>query len=224
MITAEHLSRIAPWSRGLNDAETERARSGIIEKPFHAGEYIALRGDKLGYWAGVASGLVKLGTGSSGGKTMTFAGIRAGAWFGEGSVLKDEPRRYDIIALRATRLAMMDRATFLWLFENSVVFNRFLVGQLNERLGQFMALVEYDRMLDSTARLARCIASMFNVVLYPDVGRHIEITQEELGAISGLSRQVANQCLKTLEKQGLLRIEYGGITIIDLERMRRYGE
>lgn len=224
MISADYLHHIAVWARELNDAEIERACRGIIEKAFRPGEYIILRGDRLEYWTGVVSGLVKLSTGSSNGKTVTFTGVRAGGWFGEGSVLKGEPRRYDLIALRATRLAMMDCATFLWLFENSVAFNRFLVGQLNERLGQFMALVEYDRMLDSTARLARCIASMFNPVLYPDTGRHIDITQEEVGSISGMSRQGANQCLKTLQAEGLLRVEYGGITIVDLERLRRYGE
>ena len=103
-------------------------------------------------------------------------------------------------------------------------FKRFLVGQLNERLGQFIALLEYGRTLDATARLARSIASLFNPILYPDLTRHLEITQEEIGALSGISRQNANQCLKRLEKQGLLRLEYGGVTIIDLERLRHYGE
>jgi CRP-like cAMP-binding protein len=97
----------------------------------------------------------------------------------------------------------MDRSTFFWLFENSV-FNRLLVRQLNERRGQFIASLEYGRTLDATARLARSIASLFNPILYPDLTRHPEITQEEIGALSGISRQNANQCLKKLEKQGLL--------------------
>ena len=96
--------------------------------------------------------------------------------------------------------------------------------ELAERLGQFMALLEYGRTLDATARLARCIASLFNPILYPDLTRHLEITQEEIGALSGISRQNANQCLKRLEKEGLLRLEYGGVTIVDLERLRYYGE
>jgi hypothetical protein len=57
---------------------------------------------------------------------------------------------------------MTDRKTFVWLFENSVVFNCFLIGQLNERLGQFIAFLEYGRTLDATARLARSIASLFD--------------------------------------------------------------
>jgi CRP/FNR family transcriptional regulator, cyclic AMP receptor protein len=119
---------------------------------------------------------------------------------------------------------MMDRATFVWLFENSVGFNRFLVRQLNERLGQFIALVEYGRTLDATARVARGITSLFNPILYPDTTLHLDITQEEIGALSGISRQNANQCLNRLEKDGLLRLEYGGVTILDLERLRDYGE
>jgi CRP/FNR family cyclic AMP-dependent transcriptional regulator len=224
MIAADHLKRIAAWSRALNEREIEVARAGIVERSFTANELICVRGDHLAHWTGVVTGLVKVGTVSRGGKAISFAGFTAGAWFGEGSVLKNEARRYDVVALRDTRLAMMNRTSFLWLFEHSVAFNRILVAQLNERLGQLMALVECDRMLDGPARVARCIASLFNPVLYPDATRYLEITQEEIGALSGMSRQNANQCLRTLEKEGLLRLDYGGLAIVDLERLRFYGE
>jgi CRP/FNR family cyclic AMP-dependent transcriptional regulator len=224
MIAADYLKRIAAWSRELSERETEVARAGIVEKSYRANEYIFMRGDPFEYWTGVVTGLARMGIVSRGGKATSFAGLTAGAWFGEGSVLKNEPRRYDVVALRDTRLAMMDRTTFVWLFENSVGFNRVLVRQLNERLGQFIGLLEYGRTLDATARLARSIASLFNPILYPDLTPHLEITQEEIGALSGISRQNANQCLKTLEKAGLLRLEYGGVTIIGLDRLRCYGE
>jgi CRP-like cAMP-binding protein len=224
MITPDHLRRIAIWSRDLSGRELEAACSGITERSYRNGESIFVRGDQFDYWTGVVSGLVRMGTVSRSGKAMTFTGLSAGAWFGEGTVLKKEPRRYDMVALRDSRIALMEQATFFWLYENSVAFNRFLVMQLNERLGQFIGLVEYGRTLDATARLARSIASLFNPILYPDLSRHLEITQEEIGALSGISRQNANQSLKRLEKEGLLRLEYGGVTILDLERLRSYGE
>jgi CRP/FNR family transcriptional regulator, cyclic AMP receptor protein len=224
MIAADYLRRIAAWSRELTEQEIEIARAGIAEKSYRANECIFMRGDNFQYWTGIVSGLARMGIVSRRGKAASFAGLTAGAWFGEGTVLKNELRRYDVVALRDTRLAMMDRRTFVWLFENSVGFNRFLVGQLNERLGQFIALLEYGRTLDATERLARSIASLFNPILYPDLSLHLEITQEEIGALSGISRQNANQCLKRLEREGLLRLEYGGVTIIDLERLRHYGE
>ncbi|XUM22191.1 Crp/Fnr family transcriptional regulator [Bradyrhizobium oligotrophicum S58] len=224
MISPETLLRIAPWSRHLKPEEIDTAAAGIVERSFAANEHIFLRGDQFDYWTGIVTGLARMSTVSRGGKATTFAGMSAGAWFGEGSVLKNEPRRYDVVALRDTRVALMERPTFMWLFENSVGFNRFLVTQLNERLGQFIGLVEVGRTLDATARLARSIASLFNPILYPNTTRHLEITQEEIGALSGLSRQNANQCLKTLEREGLLRVEYGGVTVLDLDRLRCYGD
>jgi CRP/FNR family transcriptional regulator, cyclic AMP receptor protein len=224
LIAQDHLRRIAIWSRELSDKEIDVARAGIVEKSFGANEFIFMRGDRFDYWIGVVSGLTRMSIVSRGGKAMTFTGMMAGAWFGEGTMLKNEARRYDVVALRETRLALMDRATFIWLFENSVAFNRCLVGQLNERLGQFIGLLEYGRTLDATGRLARTIASLFNPILNPDLTRYLEITQEEIGALTGISRQNANQCLKKLEKQGLLRLEYGGLTIVDLDRLRGYGE
>lgn len=224
MIPADHLRRIAFWSHDLSEEEFERARKSITEKSYSAGSYICHRGDRLDSWTGVASGLIKLSTVSKTGKAVTLAGLREGGWFGEGTLLKNEPRQYDLVALRDTTMAFMSNATFFWLFEHSAAFNRFLVRQFNERLGQFIALVEYDRMLDATGRVARNIAWLFNPVLYRCPGMHLRISQEEIGALSGVSRQAANQSLKTLESERLLRVEHGGITILDLEGLSRYGE
>ena len=224
MIGEDQLKRIAAWSRELSKREIEVARAGISEKSYVTGETIFMRGEKFDYWAGMVSGLARMGAVSRDGKETSLAGLTAGAWFGEGSVLKDEPRRYDVVALRNSRLALMERSAFMWLFENSVGFNRFLVRQLNERLGQFIGMMEVNRTLDATARLARSIASLFNPILYPDSTTHLEITQEEIGALSGMSRQNANRALNKLEREGLLRLEYGGVTILDIERLRGYGE
>jgi CRP-like cAMP-binding protein len=115
MIAADYLRRIAAWSRGLNEREIDIARAGIVEKSYGTGEFIFVRGDHFEYWTGVVTGLARMGIVSRGGKATRFAGLTAGAWFGEGTVLKNEARRYDVVALRDTRLAMMDRSTFLWL-------------------------------------------------------------------------------------------------------------
>ena len=47
----------------------------------------------------------------------------------------------------------MNRATYLWLMDHSIPFNRFLITQLNERLGQFIGMMENERLLDTDARL-----------------------------------------------------------------------
>jgi CRP-like cAMP-binding protein len=219
----QQLRRIAFWAGALTEAEAARALAGITERRFQAGSYICHRGDRLDAWTGVLTGLVKMSAISRDGKAMTFAGVGAGGWFGEGTVIKNEERKYDLVALRDTVLALMNRATFMWLFDTSVGFNKFLVHQLNERMGQFIATIEHDRIHDPTARVARNLAWLFNPVLYPDVGSHIEITQEELALLAGVSRQVANRALQQLEGAGLLRLERGGITVVDVGALAGYG-
>ena len=94
MIAADYLKRIAAWSRELNEREAEVARAGIVEKSYRANEYIFMRGDRFEYWTGVVTGLARMGIVSRGGKATSFTGLTDGAWFGEGTVLKDEARRY----------------------------------------------------------------------------------------------------------------------------------
>jgi CRP-like cAMP-binding protein len=127
-----------------------------------------------------------------------------------------------VIALRASRIAYVPRELFQWLLDSSIAFNRFLLLQLNERLGQFIATLEYERLLGADARVARCIAQLFNPLLYPGSGRELKVSQAEIGYLTGLSRQRANQALHALESRGLIRVEYGGITVADLPGLSRY--
>ena len=182
------------------------------------------KGETVDHWVGVVDGLVKMANVSVEGKPMSFTGIGTGGWFGEGSLLKDEPRRYDIVALRESQIAYMPRATFARLLDTNFAFNRFLIVQLNERLGQFIAMIEHDRLRGPEARLARLLAGLFNPVLYPGIGTTLPVSQEELGQLVGLSRQRVNQALKRLEAESLLRVEYGSVTVLDLARLRVYGE
>lgn len=222
MAARDDLRPIAFWADALSEEEAARVARAMTERRYPAGSYICHRGDRLDHWTGVVTGLVKMSAISRDGKPMTFAGVGAGGWFGEGTVLKNEPRQYDLVALRDTRIAMLNRPTFMWLFENSVGFNRFLVQQLNERMGQFIATIESDRLHDPVARVARNLAWLFNPVLYPNASDHIEITQEELALLAGVSRQVANRALERLEAAGLLVTERGGITVPDPEKLGGY--
>ena len=94
------------------------------------------------------------------------------------------------------------------------------MNQLNERLGQFIAAREIDRMNNPDIRVARSLAALFNPVLYPGVGEVLRITQQELAYLVGLSRQRVNQALTALSVQGSIRIEYGGLRVLDLQALR----
>jgi CRP/FNR family transcriptional regulator, cyclic AMP receptor protein len=210
------------WARVLTDAQLERVASDLQVRCFAGGAFVCRKGSPVDAWIGVLEGLVKISSVSPEGKPVTFAGIPAGGWFGEGSVLKDGTRQYDVVALRDSRIAFMPRATFLWLLDGSIAFNRFLLKQLNERLAQFIATVEFDRLLDPDARVARCLAQLFDPYLYPDTDARLQISQEEIGYLSGVSRQRVNQALQILERAGLVRLEYGAVTVVDVTGLSAY--
>jgi len=217
-----NLLRRTLWAKQLTPEQMTRVEADTFAQCVPKGAYICRKGEIADTWIGVIDGLAKINNLSSEGKSVTFTGIASGSWFGEGSLLKQEARKYDVVALRDSRVARMPAKTFAWLLDNSLPFTRFLLMQLNERLAQFIAMVEFDRLLDVDARVARCLASLFNSHLYPGTDMLLQISQEEVGYLSGASRQRANQALQVLEKEGLLKVDYGGIQILDVEGLRRF--
>ncbi|MDI1246253.1 MAG: Crp/Fnr family transcriptional regulator, partial [Rhodoferax sp.] len=185
-----------------------------------AGDFVCRTGRPVTYWFGVVDGLLKMSTDNVDGQTMTFTGVPPGGWFGEGTALKRESYRYNIQALRKSLVAGLHVDTFHWLLDHSIGFNRFVMNQLNERLGQFIAAREIDRMTNPNIRVARSLAALFNPVLYPGLGTVLRITQQELAYLVGLSRQRVNEALNTLAAQEAIRVEYGGLRVTDLQALR----
>jgi CRP-like cAMP-binding protein len=214
---------VIPWLARLDGAERARITADMRVVQVQPGELLCRVGRPVTYWFGVIDGLLKMSNDSAVGMPITFTGVPPGGWFGEGTVLKMQPYRYNIQALRKSVVAGIPAATFHWLLERSIAFNRFVTMQLNERLGQFIAAREIDRLSDPDARVARSLAALFHPVLYPGVGDLLRITQQELGYLVGLSRQRVNEALRALQATGVIRVEYGGVRVLDLQRLRGYG-
>ena len=211
-----------PRLHGLEANEKERALADLKVVKVEPGELLCRVGRPVTYWFGVIDGLLKTSNDTAQGIPITFTGLPPGGWFGEGTVIKREAYRYNIEALRASTVAGLTVDTFHWLLDRSIPFNRFILQQLNERLGQFMAAREIDRLNDPDARVARSLAALFHPILYPGVGTLLRITQQELGYLVGLSRQRVNEALRALQSSGLIRVEYGGVKVTDLERLRAF--
>lgn len=213
-----------PWLELLTAGERQRAVDDLKITDASPGEFICRTGRPVTYWFGVVDGLLKMSADNAEGQTMTFTGVPPGGWFGEGTALKREVYRYNIQALRKSMVAGLHVDTFHWLLDHSIGFNRFVMDQLNERLGQFIAAREIDRMNNPDLRVARSLAALFNPVLYPGVGEVLRITQQELAYLVGLSRQRVNEALTTLADQGSIRVEYGGLRVLDLPALRSSGK
>ena len=223
MLTLEAMLRDSLWAASLTPEELERVLRETHERRVPTGGYALRCGDPADCWIGVIEGLVKMSVSQADGRHSTFTGVTAGGWAGEGSLLKPGRWRYDGVAVRETRIACVPRHTFERLVSTSLAFNRFLLSHLNARLSLFIGLVEYDRLLGPDARVARCLASLFDPDLYPRAGNFVQLNQEEVGLLSGVSRQRTNESLHELERAGLLRVEFGGVTVLDLGGLRAYG-
>ena len=217
--TSDELRGI-PWLPLLLPDERLRAVASLQVGDAAAGDYVCRVGKPVTYWFGVVEGLLKMSSDNAQGITMTFAGMPPGGWFGEGTAIKREPYRYNIQALRKSVVAGLPIDSFHWLLDHSIGFNRFVMNQLNERLGQFISAREIDRMSNPDLRVGRSLAALFNPVLYPGVGEVLRITQQELAYLVGLSRQRVNESLRTLEAQGTIRVEYGGLRVLDIAALR----
>jgi len=219
--SAAELASI-PWLQVLQDEDQAWVSAQIVVVDALAGDVVCRIGKAPTYWFGVVQGLLKMSADNAQGDSFTYAGLSAGGWFGEGTVIKREPYRYNVQALRPSVVAGLPIESFHRLLEQSIGFNRFVMNQLNERLGQFIAAREIDRMTNPDTRVARSLAALFNPALFPGVGEVLQITQQELAYLVGLSRQRVNVALQRLVAHGWIRVAYGGVRVLNLNALRSH--
>ncbi len=220
--TLDEMLRSSLWAEALGADEFDRVRAECYERRVPAGGFVVRSGEPVDCWSGVIDGLVKMSVSLPDGHLSTLTGVTAGGWFGEGSLLQGGVWRYDAIAVRDTRVARMPCTTFERLQQTNFAFNRFLLLHLNARLSLFIGLVEYERLLGPEGRVARSLASLFDPQLYPRTSSFIRLSQDEIGLLAGVSRQRTNVALHELERAGLLRIEFGGVSVLDVRGLHRY--
>ena len=219
---AEELAGI-PWLSTLTPAERRRAEAALVVGEAEPGDLVCRVGRSPTYWFGVVEGLLKMSNDNADGGSVTYTGVPPGGWFGEGSVIKRELRKYDVVAIQPSLVLRVPVDTFHALLSASLPFSHFVIGQLNNRMGEFIASIQNHRLLDADARVAQSLAQLFNPQLYPSTDLTLAISQEELGYLTGLSRQRVNQALQTLADQGILGLAYNQIQVLDLGRLRLFG-
>lgn len=206
-----------PWFAELPVALRQRVLAESLTLSGAKGQVILPAGAPVQGWYAVLTGLVKLESSSTDGKRSAYMGMPEGEWFGEGSALKAEPRRYDVIALRDSQLLCLPRPVFDTLRASSLAFNQHLVQHLNLRLGQAMAIIEAGRIRSPEQRVALCLSRLFWRGT-----RRISLSQEELGHLAGLSRQTVNRVLGVLAQQGLVALDFNRVSIPDDQALNAY--
>jgi CRP-like cAMP-binding protein len=221
-MTLQEMLEKSVWGRQLSAAQLQRVLEQARERPVAAGQPMVRTGELAEHWIGLISGFGKMSIWSPEGRETALIGTAPGGWFGEGTLIKRGRWQYDAVALRDTRLALIPRETFEWLRDSSLPFNHYLQQLMSARMGFFIAQLCNDRLLDSTARVARSLAGLYNPELYPEPGLFLDLRQAEVAQLAGVSRQRANAALQVLEEAGLLQVGRRGIEVLSLQGLRDY--
>lgn len=195
--------------------ETVQAQSRKAADPVY------LEGDPATHWVGVMNGLLKMCSSSPSGKMTTIAIVSQNDWIGEASLITLRRRRFNLVAVRDSHVALVPRTTFATLYNESIPFNHFLFEQVTRRMGRMAKALSNDRLLSREGRVALCLGSLLRGESAVDAHR-VALTQTEIGELTGFSRQHVAQALHHLESLNLIAVRRREISIIDPARLESF--
>ena len=193
----------------LRQALLARAQITSIE----AGQWIYGTGDALNGLYGVVTGSahLMLATGDS---DVLIEIVQAGQLFGQAARFGGGPRLVTAIAGEdSTLLHVPDHALAEIARSEAGVwrgFTELLYSQLASALALAGAMIHLPPPARVAARLIMLSASH----------APIRVTQSQLAELTGLSRKTVNLHLRALEAEGIIRLAYRAIAVMDQTRLR----
>jgi CRP/FNR family cyclic AMP-dependent transcriptional regulator len=190
-------------------------------KRFKDGDLIAARGEPPEEWIACARGAVRVSSTSISGKQITLAYVEPGIWFGDVAIFDGDRRTHDAYAHADTTILCVAKADFKKILALHVELYEALLRLHARRIRQLYGLVEDLNTLPLRARLAKQLLHLVRSYGVPslsdatEVRIGLQLAQEELAQLLGASRQRVNQELKSMERDGAIRIEQGGLVVRD---------
>lgn len=209
-----------PWFSGLAPARRQALLDRARSSQAPAGTRVYGIGDPPdGLWA-VAEGEVRLMSYPAVGVEAVSMILGPGAWFGELSVIDGGPRPHDAIVVKPARLLHVALAAVEQVAEVQPLLFRDLGVLICTRQRSALSFLAQSLAQPLAVRLARTLAGAARA----SGGAELQVRQEDLAAMIGVSRQTINKQLKILEGEGTIMIAYGRIVILDPARLRQHGQ
>lgn len=210
-----------PFFGGLDPAALERLAAGMRSRRFRRGEVIFHVGDPGDALFVIVSGEVKISLPSETGDEAILATLRPGDVFGELALLDGAPRSASAAALVPTETVILPREKFRELIATEAGVRDALLASIAGELRRLTTHVEELHFLDITGRLAARLVRLAQESGTPlaDGSRRLRtnLTQADLAAMVGCTRQSVNKLLGQFTDDGLLRLERDGIVVTDIE-------
>ncbi|MBA2299257.1 MAG: Crp/Fnr family transcriptional regulator [Chloroflexi bacterium] len=210
-----------PFFGALDPAALERLAAGMRTRRFRRGEVIFHIGDPGDALFVIVSGEVKISLPSETGDEAILATLRPGDVFGELALLDGAPRSASAAALSPTETVILPRDRFREVIATETGVRDALLASIAGELRRLTTHVEELHFLDITGRLAARLVRLAHEGGTPgadgSVRLRTNLTQADLAAMVGCTRQSVNKMLGQFTDDGLLRLERDGIVVTDLE-------
>jgi CRP-like cAMP-binding protein len=189
-----------------------------VKRTLVPGEVLFLQGDPGDALFAVRRGMVRIGIGTDAGQRRTLNLAGPGDVVGEIALLDGRPRTADATAAEPTELLALLRRDFIALLEHHPSFAIRIIELLCERLRWMNDRQEETLLMPLNVRLARRVSSLVG-----DYGAHLEVSQEELAAFVGATRERVNRQLQKWKTEGLIALGRNRIEVLDRGGLTRAG-
>ena len=209
------------WFSALPAALQDALLAAAQVQRLDAGQRLFRRGDPPSGLYAVVEGAMRIGAVNAQGKEALLTLVEAPYWFGEVSLFDGQPRTHDAFAEGASTLLLVPQAALLALLERQPQYWRDFALLMSQKLRLAFIALEQMSLLPAAPRLARRLLMIAENYGEGEPRRVIHLAQEQLALMLAISRQTTNQILKELQAQGIVRLTYGEIEILDLDRLRQ---
>jgi CRP-like cAMP-binding protein len=214
--TTEEVALLArvPLFAGLDEAELEKVASNLQRRTYRRGEVIYHEGDIAGGLFILLKGKAKTRITLPTEKQMTFRVMGGGSSFGMVSLIDDERRTTDAVAIERCEMAIWEKESFLeFLWSHPSVIKaalRRLAGQYRGAVRSFYDLA----LLNVPGRLAKTLLQYAGYRPGNEVLAGVELSLAELASLVGATRQSISKWLGFFAHEGWIGMERGTIEVL----------
>ncbi len=198
-------------------AEESRAqllRCGVIRQ-LAEGEKLFAEGEAAGVVLFPLSGTYRFSKTTERGRGQVLCNLGCVTCRGVCLLTMAERSLADVVAIEAGQVLLVQRADFQMLARTDPVLCQAGWQAAVECMSHFSNLVEQLSF--------RKVAERVALTLYDGVSRNgemVRLTQSELAAQVGTTREVVARCLASLQAAGVVRLGRGRITVLDRDRLK----
>lgn len=157
----------------------------------------------------VTGGRVKVVLYGSTGREVILSLFKPGDFFGEMSLLDNQPRSANVIAVEESRLLVLDRSSFARHLTANPKTALNVLAELSRRLRRADSIIGNLALLDVYGRVARYLRELAKAEGKPHANG-VEIrerpTQSEIAAMIGTSRETVSRALSEFQRRGFIEI------------------